>query len=61
MGTYTGIADLGTGLGPVMMGLILTWSNYQVMFLCLAFVAATNFLYFQYFISRKGGVSYANL
>ena len=61
MGTYTGIADLGTGLGPVMMGLILTWSNYQVMFLCLAFVAATNFLYFHYFIRRKGGVSYANL
>ncbi len=61
MGTYTGIADLGTGLGPVMMGLVLTWSNYQVMFLCLAFVAAANFLYFHYFIRRKGGVSYANL
>jgi predicted MFS family arabinose efflux permease len=61
MGTYTGIADLGTGLGPVIMGLVLSWSNYQVMFLCLAFVAATNFLYFHYFIRRKGGVSYANL
>ena len=61
MGTYTAIADLGTGLGPVLMGLVLNWTNYRVMFLCLAFVGAFNFLYFQYFIRRKGGVSYANL
>jgi len=61
MGTYTAIADLGTGLGPVMMGLILGWSNYRVMFLCLALVGVINFLYFQFSVRKKGGGSYANL
>ncbi len=61
MGTYTAIADLGTGLGPVMMGLILGWTNYRVMFLCLALVGVINFLYFQFSVRKKGGGSYANL
>jgi predicted MFS family arabinose efflux permease len=61
MGTYTAIADLGTGLGPAMMGLILNWTNYRVMFLCLAFVGVINFLYFQFYVRKKGGISYANL
>ncbi len=61
MGTYTAIADLGTGLGPAMMGLILNWTNYRVMFLCLAFVGVINCLYFQYYVRKKGGISYANL
>jgi predicted MFS family arabinose efflux permease len=61
MGTYTAIADLGTGLGPVMMGLILSWTNYRVMFLCLALVGVINFLYFQFSVRKKGGGSYANL
>ena len=60
MGTFTAIADLGTGLGPVMMGLILNWTHYRIMFLCLALVGITNFLYFQFFVRKKGG-KYADL
>ena len=61
MGTYTAVADLGVGLGPAMMGLVLTWTNYQVMFLCLAFVGIINFLYFQFSVRKEGGTAYANL
>jgi predicted MFS family arabinose efflux permease len=61
MGTFLAIADLGTGLGPVMMGLILNWTSYPVMFLCLSLVGVINFLYFQFSVRKKGGVSYANL
>ena len=55
MGTYTAIADLGTGLGPAMMGLVLNWTNYRVMFLSLALVGVINFLYFQFFVRKQGG------
>ena len=61
MGTFTAVADLGSGVGPVIMGLVLSWSSYRVMFLCLAFVGVINYLYFQYVVRRQGGVSYANL
>ena len=61
MGTFTAVADLGSGVGPVIMGLVLNWSSYRVMFLCLAFVGVINYLYFQYVVRRQGGVSYANL
>ncbi len=61
MGTYTAIADLGTGLGPVSMGLILSWTNYQFMFFCLALVGLINFLYYHFCVRKEGGVSYANL
>ena len=61
MGTYTAIADLGVGMGPVIMGLILTWTSYRVMFLSLALVGVVNFLYFQFSVRREGGKVYANL
>jgi len=61
MGTFLAIADLGTGLGPVMMGLILNWTSYPVMFLCLSLVGVINFLYFQFSVRKQGGISYANL
>jgi MFS family permease len=38
MGTYTGIADLGVALGPVIMGIIIRFTSYPTMFLCLALV-----------------------
>ncbi len=61
MGTYTAIADIGTGIGPAIMGLILSWTNYRVMFLSLALVGVINFLYYQFSVRKKGGISYANL
>ena len=43
------------------MGLILNWTGYRVMFLCLSLVGAIIFLFFQYIVRRQGGAAYANL
>jgi MFS family permease len=53
MGTFTAIADLGTGLGAVVMGIILRYTHYPMMFLCLAFVGFINLSYFNFFVRKK--------
>jgi MFS family permease len=54
MGTLTAIGDLGTGLGPVIMGIILRLTSYPTMFLCLALTGLINLNYFYFFLKRKG-------
>jgi MFS family permease len=54
MGTFTAIADLGSGLGPMVMGLVLEKTSYTIMFVCLIFTAAINLLYFYFAIAKKG-------
>ena len=61
MGTFTAVADFGTAMGPVIMGVILQLTSYRMMFLCLAFTSVVNLLYFQFFVRKKGGRQYANL
>jgi len=46
MGTFTAFADFGTGIGPMVMGIILRMTSYQTMFLCLAFTGLLNLSYF---------------
>jgi MFS family permease len=53
MGTFTALADLGAGIGPMILGLILEWTNYPIMFIFLALIGAANFLYFGYTFKRK--------
>ncbi len=53
MGTFTALGDLGTGVGPMMMGVILEWTGYHVMFLCLVLVGVMNFVYFHYAIWKE--------
>ncbi len=53
MGTFTALADLGAGIGPMILGLILEWTNYPMMFLSLALFGAVNALYFGYTVRRK--------
>jgi MFS family permease len=53
MGTFTALADLGAGIGPMIMGMILEWTNYPMMFFFLALIGAVNFLYFSYTIRKK--------
>ena len=53
VGTYTAISDLGLGLGPVIMGIVVQFSGYSIMFLCLAFTGVMNLVYFYFFV-RKG-------
>jgi MFS family permease len=50
VGTYTALADLGLGMGPVIMGFVLRFSSYQVMFLCLSLTALISLIYFHFFV-----------
>jgi MFS family permease len=54
MGTYTAISDLGISLGPVIMGIVIQVTGYQVMFLCLAFTGVINLIYFYFFVGKNG-------
>ena len=54
MATFTAIADLGSGLGPMVMGLVVEKTSYTIMFVCLIFTAVINFLYFYWAIAKKG-------
>jgi len=56
MGTFTAISDLGSGLGPMVMGLVLERSGYPVMFGCLIFTAVVNLVYFYWAIARRAGL-----
>jgi MFS family permease len=53
MGTFTALADLGAGIGPMIMGLILEWTNYPMMFFFLTLIGVVNFIYFLYTIGEK--------
>jgi len=56
MGTFTGLADLGAGIGPMTMGVILQWTSYPIMFLCLTLIGVINFVYFCCVMGKKGKV-----
>ncbi len=54
MGTFHAAMDLGMCLGPVAMGIIIRWTNYPIMFLCLAFTGFVNLSYFFFLVRKKG-------
>ncbi len=56
MGTFTAASDLGVGLGAVIMGIILRYTSYQIMFLCLALTGIINLNYFYFFVVRRNRV-----
>ena len=53
MGTFMALDDLGLGLGPVIMGIVLSLTSYPVMFLCLGFIGLINLSYFYFFVAGK--------
>jgi len=53
MGTFTALADLGSGLGPMLMGLVLEKFSYPVMFGCLILTGVLNLFYFYWAIAKK--------
>ena len=57
MGTFTAASDLGVGLGAVIMGIILRFTSYPTMFLCLALTGIINLSYFYFFVRKKKGMS----
>ena len=59
LGTFTALSDLGVGLGAVIMGIVLRLTNFQTMFLFLAFTGIINFTYFYLFVMKKGTLNRA--
>jgi predicted MFS family arabinose efflux permease len=59
--TFTAFTDLGTGTGAVLMGVVVEWTSYPTMFLCLACMSLMNLFYFNFFVKKKGATSYAHL
>jgi len=53
MGTFTALADLGSGLGPMLMGFVLEKFSCPVMFGCLIFTGVINLFYFYWAIAKK--------
>ena len=53
MGTFMALVDLGLGLGPVIMGIVLSLTSYPVMLLCLGFTGLLNLSYFYFFVRKK--------
>jgi MFS family permease len=54
MATFNGVTDLGSSLGPAIMGTIIFLTDYRTTFLCLAVVGILNLIYF-YFFARQSG------
>ena len=57
VGTFRAISDLGQALGPVVMGIIIPFTGYPIMFLCLALICFINLCYFQFYVRKRGDVA----
>jgi predicted MFS family arabinose efflux permease len=53
IGTYLALSDFGSGMGSVIMGIILQLTNYQTMFLTLVLTGLINLLYFYLAVRKK--------
>jgi MFS family permease len=51
MGVLMAAGDLGMVLGPMIMGVILRFTNFRTMFLCVALTGLISFIYF--FLSTR--------
>jgi predicted MFS family arabinose efflux permease len=57
VGTYQALIDLGLAIGPPIMGIIIPFVGYRVMFLCLAFICFISLCYFQFYVRRKAKIA----
>jgi MFS family permease len=46
MSIFTALGDLGAGIGPMVMGIVLQWTSYPAMFGCLILIGVLNLLFF---------------
>jgi predicted MFS family arabinose efflux permease len=53
VGTFRAFMDLGTASGPMVMGMVITFTGYPTMFLCLAGICFINLCYFQFYVRKK--------
>ncbi len=61
MGTYLALSDFGAGMGSVIMGIVLQFSNFQVMFLALVLTGFINLVYFHFAAKKRSEKQYADL
>jgi predicted MFS family arabinose efflux permease len=47
--TFYAISDVGVFVGPLVMGVVVHYTSYPIMFFCLSLVALANLLYFWWF------------
>jgi MFS family permease len=52
IGTFTAISDFGQLLGPMVMGIVIRWTSYRMMFSCLALICLVSLAYFYYFVRK---------
>jgi MFS family permease len=57
VGTFRAFSDLGQALGPAVMGIIIPFTGYQIMFLCLALICLINLCYFQFYVRKRHNVT----
>jgi MFS family permease len=53
MGTLTAMTDLGIFMGPVVMGVVIQFTSYPTMFLCLSLIGIFSLVYFHLFVREK--------
>jgi MFS family permease len=53
LGTFRAISDLGSSLGPVIMGLVVPFTGYNKLFLLLAFICLMNLCHFHSCVRQK--------
>jgi MFS family permease len=58
LGTLRALMDLGMALGPMVMGMIIPFTGYRVMFLCLALIYLVNLFYFQFYVRKRGNATH---
>jgi len=44
---------LGIFMGPVVMGVVIQFTSYPTMFLCLSLIGMISLIYFQFFVRDK--------
>jgi MFS family permease len=53
VGTFRGFSDLGLGIGPVIIGIIIPLTGYRLTFLCLAIIVLFNMSYFHFYVRKR--------
>jgi MFS family permease len=53
MGTLTGMTDLGIFMGPAVMGVVVQFTSYPIMFLCLSLVGVFSLVFFLLLVRDK--------
>jgi MFS family permease len=57
VGTFRAFSDLGQALGPTIMGIIIPFTGYPIMFLSLALMCLINLCYFQFYVRKRHNVT----